>query len=138
MLKNLANYIREKGGIEKVRTYAAKNSLTMNDRSTSAKDQIKKHECIAEVKSDFFSKLAATGEDNIVVLVGYVDNNGTFQGKHAVFGEKVDGLDNIPSKNVIDAALSNMYATLNHSKKIKAEASTSKPSVNDKIKQLSI
>lgn len=130
-------FIKNAGGIEKLRTNSTKNSQTMSGRASNAKQQIKNQNTIGIIQNDFFKSISTTGEDNIVVLVGYIDSTGAYKAKHVVFENTVAGLEYLPSKTVINAALSNMQTVNNNICKENAKKTVKQTNNTKKLAELS-
>lgn len=106
----IPEFIRKNGGIEEIRSKMSKNTKPLKRRAEEGRYYANNASNLAVVESNIFKPFVANGSGKYLVLLGVLTEQGTVEVKHCVFEENVS-TEIIPSKTVINGALSNLYAT---------------------------
>ena len=118
---NIAMWISDNGGIENIRQQTTKSAVTQQQRIEKGKQLLTD----AEIQSSIFTqqtKENATKADEVVLLVGVQNANGSVSVKHAIYSAE-DG-SKISGNTVINNALCNVFSKHNEAQKANAEKET--------------
>jgi len=105
---NIATWIAERGGIENVRQSNTANSLTVEERSTEGMKVLQSAVEQSSFENDLTSANAATKTDEVVLLVGIQQADGSVSIRHTIYAEEANS--SIKGKTAIKNALANVYS----------------------------
>lgn len=114
---NIAEWIVEEGGIENIRQQTTKSATTKQQRIEKGKQLLSD----AELLQSFFTqqtKENATKTDDVVLLVGLQNADGSVSVKHVIYSAEEDST--ISGQTVINNALCNVFSK--HNEKAKKNA----------------
>ena len=118
---NIAEWIVEEGGIENIRQQTTKSAVTQQQRIAEGEQLLKD----AELLQSFFTqqtKHNATKADEVVLLVGVQNADGTVSVKHVIYSAE-DG-SAIKGNTAINNALCNVFSKHKETQKKNAEKET--------------
>lgn len=111
---NIAEWIAENGGIENIRQQTTKSATTKQQRIEKGKQLLSDAEVVANVITQQ-TKENATKVDDVVLLVGVQNADGSVSVKHTIYsaeeGSKISG------QTVINTALCNVFSKHNETTK---------------------
>ena len=105
---NIAKWIAERGGVENIRQQQTKNSLTTKERSVEGEKCLKLAKEQSSFENDLTQTYAATKTDEVVLLVGIQQADGSVSIRHTIYGEETNS--NIKGSTAIRNALANVYS----------------------------
>jgi len=105
---NIASWIAERGGIENVRQSNTANSLTVEERSTEGMKVLQSVVEQSSFENDLTTANAATKTDEVVLLVGIQQADGSVSIRHTIYAEEANS--SIKGKTAIKNALANVYS----------------------------
>lgn len=118
--KNIAEWIEKNGGIENLRQQQTEGGISKETRIIEGKATLKAKDTIATVSTEA-TKHQALKVDEVVLLVGIPNANGSVSVKHTIYERLADS--KISGKTVINTALCNVYSVQNELKE-KQKANT--------------
>lgn len=131
---NIANWIADNGGIESIRQQTTKSAVTKEQRIEEGNALLNRFETIANVTNEKTTQYASTKTEEVVLLVGVLQADGSVAVKHTIFKEEDDST--IKGTTVINTALCNVYSKHNETVKkntSKDKAEEEAQSINDII-----
>jgi hypothetical protein len=105
---NIAKWIAERGGVENIRQQQTKNSLTTKERSVEGEKLLKSAKEQSSFENELTQTYAATKTDEVVLLVGVQQADGSVSIRHTIYGEETNS--NIKGSTAIRNALANVYS----------------------------
>ena len=135
---NIANWIADNGGIENIRQKTSPSAITKEMRIKEGNSFLNRFETIANVTNEKTTQYASTKTEEVVLLVGVLQADGSVAVKHTIFKEEDDST--IKGTTVINTALCNVYSKHNETVKknmSKDKAEEEVQSNNDIISKIS-
>lgn len=108
--KNIAKWIEDNGGIENLRQHQTEGGVSKETRIAEGKATLKAKDSIATVSTEA-TKHQALKADEVVLLVGIQNADGSVSVKHTIYEKLADS--KISGKTVINTALCNVYSVQN-------------------------
>jgi len=105
---NIASWIAERGGIENVRQSNTKNSLTVEERSIEGMKLLQSAVEQSSFENDLTQANAASKTDEVVLLVGIQQADGSVSIRHTIYAEEANST--IKGNTAIKNALANVYS----------------------------
>jgi len=131
---NISKWIVTEGGIENIRQLTTKSAVTKEMRIEEGILLLNRFETISNVSNNKTQQYASSKTDEVVLLVGVLQADGTIAVKHTIFKEEDNS--NIKGSTAINTALCNVYSKHNETIKnetLKKEAEDEAQSNNDII-----
>jgi len=119
---NIANWIADKGGIESIRQQTTKSAVTKEMRIEEGISLVNRFKTLSTFSDRKTQQYASTKIDEVVLLVGVLQADGTIAVKHTIFKEEDNS--NIKGTTVINTALCNVYSK--HNETVKKNTSKDK------------
>ena len=119
---NIANWIADKGGIESIRQQTTKSAVTKEMRIEEGISLVNRFKTLSTFSDRKTQQYASTKIDEVVLLVGVLQADGTIAVKHTIFKEEDDST--IKGTTVINTALCNVYSK--HNETVKKNTSKDK------------
>jgi hypothetical protein len=127
---NIANWIADNGGIESIRQQTTKSAVTKEMRIEEGISLVNRFKTLSTFSNSKTQQYASTKTDEVVLLVGVLQADGTIAVKHTIFKEEDNS--NIKGSTAINTALCNVYSK--HNETIKNDAS--KKEAEDKAQSM--
>jgi len=105
---NIASWIAERGGIENIRQSNTKNSLTVEERSIEGMKLLQSAVEQSSFENDLTQANAASKTDEVVLLVGIQQADGSVSIRHTIYAEEANST--IKGNTAIKNALANVYS----------------------------
>ena len=131
---NIANWIADNGGIESIRQQTTKSAVTKEMRIEEGISLVNRFKTLSTFSNSKTQQYASTKTDEVVLLIGVLQADGTIAVKHTIFKEEDNS--NIKGTTVINTALCNVYSKHNETVKkntSKDKAEEEAQSINDII-----
>jgi hypothetical protein len=119
---NIANWIADNGGIESIRQQTTKSAVTKEMRIEEGISLVNRFKTLSTFSNSKTQQYASTKTDEVVLLVGVLQADGTIAVKHTIFKEEDNS--NIKGTTVINTALCNVYSK--HNETVKKNTSKDK------------
>jgi hypothetical protein len=126
---NIAEWISKEGGVENIRIKATKSAVSKSDRSVEGKKLLMQSAQIATVSTEKSKSYAAHKSNDVVLLVGVLQKDGTIAVQHEIYAEEYKS--NIKGNTAINTALANVFSKYNETqnktkKQVDAESEAAK------------
>ena len=112
---NIANWIADNGGIESIRQQTTKSAVTKEMRIEEGISLVNRFKTLSTFSNSKTKQYASTKTDEVVLLVGVLQADGSVAVKHTIFKEEDDST--IKGTTVINTALCNVYSKHNETVK---------------------
>ena len=121
---NIASWIADNGGIENIRQMTSPSAITKDERIKQGNSFLNRFETIANVSNNKTIEYANEKTNEVVLLVGILEADGSVAIKHTIFKE--ENGSTIKGGTAINTALCNVYSKTKEeekaaAKKVKAE-----------------
>ena len=121
---NIASWIADNGGIENIRQMTSPSAITKDERIKQGNSFLNRFETIANVSNNKTIEYANEKTNEVVLLVGILQADGSVAVKHTIFKE--ENGSTIKGSTAINTALCNVYSKTKEeekaaAKKVKAE-----------------
>ena len=111
---NIADWISAEGGVENIRQKATKSAVSKTERSTEGEKLLKTAKEIGSLSTEKSLSYAAHKSNQVVLLVGVLQKDGTIALKHEIYAE--EDKSSIKGKTAINTALANVFSKYNEAK----------------------
>jgi hypothetical protein len=119
---NIANWIADNGGIESIRQQTTKSAVTKEMRIEEGISLVNRFKTLSTFSDSKTQQYASTKTEEVVLLVGVLQADGSVAVKHTIFKEEDDST--IKGTTVINTALCNVYSK--HNETVKKNTSKDK------------
>lgn len=127
---NIANWIADNGGIESIRQQTTKSAVTKEMRIEEGISLVNRFKTLSTFSNSKTQQYASTKTDEVVLLVGVLQADGTIAVKHTIFKEEDNS--NIKGSTVIKTALCNVYSKHKEAEAKEAKLQNAEKEANDK------
>lgn len=133
---SIADWISAEGGVENIRQKATKSAVSKTERSTEGEKLLKTSKDIGSLSTNKSLSYAAQKSNQVVLLVGVLQKDGTITLKHEIYAE--EDKSSIKEKTAINTALANVFSKHNETKsktKKQADAEADAANSSDTVAQ---